>query len=509
MAEATSEAGRAAGAAATAAGAAADEPQIVILGAGMSGICMAIELKRAGIDSFVVLEQSGGVGGTWWDNTYPGAQCDVPSHLYRFSFAPKADWSRVFAPSREIQAYVEDCVRRYGVARHLRLHTEVRAAEYDAHAARWRVTTADGREFRPRCFVLSLGPLNHPRLPPGIEGFAGEVMHSARWNHGYDFRGKRVAVIGSAASAVQIVPTLAAQAAQLTVFQRSPSWIVARPDRPYSRLEQRLFRIPWCARAYRAWLYWRFEANFAAFKGRGPMYRLLTHMAEKHLTTQVPDAALRAKLRPRYPMGCKRILVASDFYPALGRANVELVTQAAAGFTASGVVAADGSHREVDAIVCATGFETTEPLARLSVRGSGGETLAAAWRDGPEAYHGITVAGFPNLFLLLGPNTGTGHTSVLIPIEAQARYVLACLRELERRGARSMDVRADVMRAHNAELQRRLAGTVWASPACTSWYKTRSGKILATYPGFITRYVRETRTPHYADYIFEPAVAPA
>jgi cation diffusion facilitator CzcD-associated flavoprotein CzcO len=289
------------------------------------------------------------------------------------------------------------------------------------------------------------------------------------------------------------------------VFQRTPSWIVARPDRRYSALEQRLFRVPLLARAYRAWLYWRFEANFAAFRGRGPMYRLLTHMADSHRARQVPDPALRERLRPSYPMGCKRILVASDFYPALGRANVELVAQAAAGFTTGGVVAADGTVREVDAIVCATGFETIEPLARLHVQGAGGRTLAAAWRDGPEAYHGITVAGFPNLFMLLGPNTGTGHTSVLIPIEAQARYTLACIRELARRGARSMDVRADVMRRHNAELQRRLAATVWASPSCTSWYKTRSGKILATYPGYITRYVRETRRPRYDDYVFEPA----
>jgi cation diffusion facilitator CzcD-associated flavoprotein CzcO len=481
------------------------EPEIAILGAGMSGICMAIELKRAGLDEFVVLEQSGGVGGTWWDNTYPGAQCDVPSHLYSFSFELKPDWTRVFAPSREIQGYVEHCVRRYGIERHLRLNTEVRAAEYDERAARWRLTTGQGLVLRPRFFVLSLGPLNHPRLAPGVEAFRGEVMHTARWNHRYDFRGKRVAVIGSAASAVQIVPSLAAQAAQLTVFQRTPSWIVARPDRPYRNLERRLFRVPLLARAYRAWLYWRFEANFAAFEGRGPMYRLLTHMAESHLTRQVPDPALREKLHPRYPMGCKRILVTSDFYPALGRANVELVAQAAAGFTATGVVAADGTVREVDAIVCATGFETIAPLAQLPIRGAAGRTLAAAWRDGPEAYHGITVAGFPNLFMLLGPNTGTGHTSVLIPIEAQARYTLACIRELARRGARSMDVRAEVMQRHNAELQRRLAATVWASPSCTSWYKTGSGKILATYPGYITRYVRETRRPRYADYAFEPA----
>ena len=238
------------------------------------------------------------------------------------------------------------------------------------------------------------------------------------------------------------------------------------------------------------------------------MYRLLTHMACSHLERQVPDPALRARLRPRYPIGCKRILIASDFYPALGRPNVSVVSHAASGFTASGIVGADGNVREVEAIVCATGFETVDPLARLPVRGTGGQSLAAAWRDGPEAYHGITVAGFPNLFMMLGPNTGTGHTSVLIPIEAQARYALACIREVERRGARSLDVRVNVMRRHNDALQERLARTVWASPACTSWYKNAAGKILATYPGYITRYVLETRRPRFTDYVFEPAAAP-
>jgi cation diffusion facilitator CzcD-associated flavoprotein CzcO len=485
------------------------EPEVVILGAGMSGICMAIELKRAGIDSFVVLEQSTGVGGTWWDNSYPGAQCDVPSHLYSFSFELKPDWSRVFAPSSEIQHYVEHCVRRYALAAHLRLGAEVTEAVWDEPAGRWRVTTKQGQVLRPRVFVLSLGPLNQPRLPAGVERFGGEVMHTARWNHRYDFRGKCVAVVGSAASAVQVVPALAERVARLTVYQRTASWIVARPDRLYGRLARRLFRIPPLARAYRAWLYWRFEANFAAFKGHGFMYRLLTHMAERHLRRQVADPALRDRLRPGYPMGCKRILVTSDFYPALQHSHVELVTQAASTFATNGIVAADGSVREFDAIVCATGFETLEPLAHLDVRGRGGCSLAAAWQGGPEAYFGLAVAGFPNLFLLLGPNTGTGHTSVLIPIEAQARYVRACLGELRRRGARSMDVRADVLRDHNAELQRRLTKTVWASPACTSWYKTPSGKILATYPGYITRYVRETRRPRYADYHFEPDAAAA
>ena len=501
MSASTTTADRAAGPAA------GTDPDVVVQGAGMSGICMAVMLKRAGIESFVVLEQSAGVGGTWWDNSYPGAQCDVPSHLYGFSFAPNPAWTRVFAPSSEIRDYLARCVERFRIAPHLRLSTRVAAAAYDEAAARWTITTERGERLRPRCFVLSLGPLNHPRYPAGLDRFRGTVMHTARWNHQYDFRGKRVAVIGSAASAVQVVPRLAAEAAQLSVFQRTPSWIVPRPDRVYTRLERGLFRIRAVLRALRWLRYWEFELRFAAFKGHGAMHWFLTRMARRHLEDQVADSSLRARLRPSYPIGCKRILLASDFYPALGEGHVELVTQAAAGFTPEGVVSADGALRPFDAIVCATGFETIEPLAGLPIRGRGGLELAAAWRDGAEAYRGVTVAGFPNLFMLLGPNTGTGHTSVLVPIEAQARYVVACIRELAQRGAASLEVRADVMRQHNEALQRRLARTVWASTSCTSWYKTAAGRVLALYPGYITRYVLEMRRPRPADFTFEPAAS--
>lgn len=479
-------------------------PEIVIQGAGMSGIAMAIALKRAGHHSFVVLEQSAGAGGTWWDNRYPGAQCDVPSHLYSFSFELKRDWTRVFAPAAEIQRYVEDCIERHALAPHLRFGREVVRAGYDARDSRWTVHTRDGEVYRPRFFIVSLGPLNHARLPAGIEAYRGTVMHTARWNHAYSFAGRRVAVIGSAASAVQVVPTLATQASRLTIFQRTPSWILDRPDRAYGALARTLFALPGAARVYRSWLYWRFEANAFAFKGHGFFYWLLGRMARRHLESQVADPALRARLTPNYPLGCKRVLITRDYYPALQRANVELVPLAAASFTATGVVAADGSHHEVDAIVCATGFETLDPLAAIDLRGRDGHALSTAWADGPQAYRGVTVAGFPNLFLLLGPNTGTGHTSVLIPIEAQVRHVLACLDEVRRRGARALEVCAAAMQDNNADLQRRLADIVWSSPACTSWYKTASGRVLATYPGFITRYVLETRRPRFDDYRFEP-----
>jgi len=473
------------------------EPRIVILGAGMSGVCMGILLKRAGIDSFVILERSPAVGGTWWDNVYPGAQCDVRSHLYSFSFEPNPDWSRAFAPSREIQRYVEHCVDKYGLRAHLRLNTTLAAATWDGAGSRWLLQMADGSLLRTRHFIASAGPLSQPRLPSGIGAFRGVVMHSARWDPTYDFRGKRVALIGSAASAVQIVPTIAATAASLTIFQRTPSWILPRPDRAHRAIEKSLLRVRALARLNRWWHYWVHDVRYLAFSGRGPVHRTMAALADRHRCQQVASPALRAALRPDYPMGCKRVLISSDFYPALGRPNVELVPRAAATFTTDAVVTADGSSWPVDAIICATGFQTTELLADITVRGVAGTTLREAAPGGPEAYRGTMVAGYPNFFLLLGPNTATGHTSALIAVEAQAGYILKCIRHLERIGAASMDVTTRASHLYNRLVQDRLARTVWASPACSSWYKTTAGKILAIYPGYITRLLLELRSPDF------------
>ncbi len=478
------------------------DPDVVIVGAGMSGIAAATGLKRAGLESFLILEKSAGVGGTWWDNRYPGAQCDVPSHLYSFSFDPNPDWSRMFAPGDEIQAYAERCVAHLDLGRHLRLGVCVTEARWQEADGRWQVTTDRGEILRPRIFVVSLGPLSRPRLPSGIDAFAGVVMHTSRWDPAHDFTGRRVAVIGSAASAVQVVPMLAKVAGHLTVYQRTPSWIVARPDRPYGRAERALFRLgPW-ARLYRWWLYWQFESRITAFRGRGLVHAVLKRMARRHLEDQVPDPALREQLRPDYPVGCKRILLSNEYYPALMRPNVQLVPCAARSFTRDGVIASDGTETRVDAIVCATGFDTMDSLAALRIEGRDGQALADTWRDGPEAYRGVAVPGFPNLFLMLGPNTATGHTSVLIPIEAQARYVADCIQELDRRGARSLEVRPGPTQAYNDAIQARLADTVWTSPACQSWYKTPSGRVLAIYPGAITRYALGLRRPRFEDYTF-------
>jgi len=475
-------------------------PSVVILGAGMSGICMGILLKRAGFEDFTIVERSTAVGGTWWDNVYPGVQCDVHSQLYSFSFKPTPDWSRTFATGAEIRAYAERCVDQYDLRRHLRLGTTLREARYEPARGGWHLTTTDGESLQARVFVCSVGPLNRPRMPPGLAAFQGEVMHSARWNRDFDFAHKRVALIGSAASAIQIAPELATRAARLSIFQRSPSWILPRPDRTYGHLARRLLRVWPIGRASRYWQYWLHDVRYAAFRGHGPLYRVMVGLADRHRVRQVRDPQLCRSLRPSYPMGCKRVLISSGFYPTLGRPNVELIQEAAESFEAGRVVGARGTVREVDAIVCATGFEATTLMPDLRVVGLAGRELASAASDGADAYRGISVPGFPNLFLLLGPNTGGGHTSALIPIEAQAAYIVRCVRRLARNPGVSLDVKRSAEEAYNRRIQDRLARTVWTSPACTSWYKTPSGKVVGIYPGPVTRYVLEMRRPDFSAY---------
>lgn len=479
------------------------QPRIVILGAGMSGLCMGVRLRQAGVRDFTLLEKSPALGGTWWDNTYPGAQCDVRSHLYCFSFAPNPDWSRVYAPQAEIRDYMERVARRWSLHERIRFGTELAAARFDAAEGVWDLRTRAGETLEADVLVCSTGPLSTPRFPdiPGLQDFGGRCVHSARWEHGLDLAGKTVAVIGTAASAVQLVPRLARSAARLHVFQRTPSWIVPRMDRAYRPWEKALFRLPLAGRLPRWWQYWLHERNRLGFNPGTRMAKLFEGFALSHLARQVPDAALREKLTPGYPLGCKRVLPSNDYYPALTQPHVELVTDPIERMDATGLVTADGRHRAVDAVVCATGFDTQHLLGSVAVTGLDGQRLSEAWRDAPRAYHGITVAGFPNLFLLLGPNTGTGHTSTLLYIEAQAGYALRCLEELRCRGGRWLSVKPEVMEAHNRALQQRLSTTVWAGP-CSSWYKTPSGHISAIWPGFTREYVRGVRAPRFEDYVF-------
>lgn len=476
------------------------EHEVVIMGAGMSGVCMGIGLNRAGIRDWVMLEKQPGVGGTWWDNTYPGAHVDVPSPVYAFSFAPNPRWSRRFASAPEIQRYAQALADRHHLGARTRLGTELTEARFDDTTGHWHLRTARGDTLRARFFVCSTGPLNQPRWPdiPGLGSFAGDRLHSARWNHRTPLAGRRVAVIGTGSTASQLVPPIAAQAARLHVFQRTANWVLPRLDRRYGWLDHLLARLPpyavftrWAWTQVLEWGRRGFDEGTVARRG-------MLKTAALHRDRQVPDPALRDALTPTYPLGCKRIIYSNDFYPALTRPHVELVTTGIERITPRGIVTTDGRERPVDVLVCATGFDTVQLLSSVQVTGLGGQTLRQAWSQGPQAYHGISVAGFPNLFLMLGPNTATGHTSTLLYIEPEVRHAITCMQRVRQAGQRWIAVRPEVMTEHNRALQQRLGGSVWAQ--CRSWYRMEGGKIVALFPGFTAEYVRAVWPPRAADY---------
>src|SRR5215470_9268775 len=473
--------------------------RVAIIGAGVSGLCMAIQLKRAGIDSFVVLERAGDVGGVWRDNVYPGAACDLPAHLYSYSFAQSADWTRVYATQPEILGYLRRCAHEHGVGPHLRFGREVTQARFDPAARLWRLRTAAGEEYAARVLVAATGQLANPRLPPipGRESFAGRAFHSACWDRDLDLAGRTVAVIGNGCSAVQLVPQIAGRVGRLHVYQRSPKWVIPKADVGVAPAVRGLFRRwPWLAAAYRGT--WFFFAETIAYSPirRGVFGRLLTAVARRHLRRQVTDPALRARLTPDYPLGCNRMILSNDYYPALTRDNVELVTDGIARIVPTGIETVDGVVRPADVIVYATGFESTRFLGQLDVVGPTGP-LSAAWQDGAAAHLGITVPGFPNFFLLYGPNTSSGNNSVVYMVQNQVRYVLGCLDLIGAGGV--LDARAEAFDRYQRELESRLRGTVWAG-GCSSWYKTGSGRITNTWPRRAVDYRRATRRPHRADF---------
>ena len=478
------------------------EHTVVILGAGMSGLCMAIQLKNAGLHDFVILEQSAGLGGTWWDNTYPGAHVDVPAPLYSFSFAPNPHWTRRFASAPEIQAYMRRVAEQHGIGPHIRCRTRVADARFDEASGHWQLATAAGQRLQARFFVCSTGPLSQARWPdiPGLDNFQGARLHSARWDHGVDLAGQRVAVIGTGSTASQLIPPIAEQAAQLHVFQRTANWVLPRLDRRYHALDRLLARLPPYAALVRGVWYRVLEWGRKGFDEGTAARKGMLKTAAMHRERQVADPALRAQLTPTYPLGCKRLIYSNDYLRSFNRPNTELVTTAITRITAHGIVTADGRERPVDALVCATGFETVQLLSGTTITGRGGRTLREAWQDGPEAFHGLTVAGFPNLFLMLGPNTATGHTSTLLYIEPGVQYAIACMQQVLGRGGRWLDIKPEVFRAHNDALQARLKGSVWTT--CQSWYRTEGGKVIALWPGFTDEYRRAIAKPNFADYSF-------
>jgi cation diffusion facilitator CzcD-associated flavoprotein CzcO len=467
--------------------------EVAIVGAGFSGIAMAAKLRRAGREDFVVFERGSDVGGTWRDNHYPGCACDVPSHVYSFSFAPNPDWTTTYAEQGEILAYLRRVAASEGVLAHVRFGCDVEEARWDEAAARWRIRTAEG-EFAARALVNAAGPFSDPKLPevPGLGGFEGEVFHSAEWDHDYDLSGKRVAVIGTGASSIQFVPRIQPQVASLRLFQRTPPWIVPRTSRPLSELEHRLYRrFPGAQQAMRGAVSLAREA-IAIPMVQARLSAIIRAVAASHLRRQVPDRALRAKLTPDYAPGCKRILISNDYLPALAEPNVEVIASGLGEVRPRSVLALDGSEREVDAVIFGTGFNVTEPPIATRIHGADGRTLSGAWADtGMQAHRGTTVAGFPNFFFLLGPNTGLGHNSVMLMAEAQADYTVQALGFLDRGALAAIEPLPAAQARWNDEVHERGRGTVWVDGGCASWYLDRHGRNTTVWPGFSTSFRRE------------------
>jgi cation diffusion facilitator CzcD-associated flavoprotein CzcO len=482
---------------------AVEKVDVCIVGSGVSGIGMAVNLLREGKRSFVILEKAESVGGTWRDNTYPGCACDVSSQLYSFSFAPKPDWARMYAAQPEIRAYLEACVEKFGIRPFCRFGAEVARARYDSDAAAWTIEAKDGRVFHARLLVFGVGGLHQPALPdlPGLQTFEGNAFHSSRWNHSASLHGKSVAVIGTGASAIQFIPKIQPQVSALHVYQRTPAWIVSKTDTVIAKGVQRAFaRFPPLQKALRFAVWARSELFGLTYYKRS-LPDVGEYLARKHLEDQVPEGELRAALTPNYRAGCKRLLISNDFYPAIAQSNVSLITHGIREITKDSVITGDGTERKTEIIVYGTGFHATRLLEGVDVVGTGDVRLADVWKGSPEAFLGITVTGFPNLFLLMGPNTALGHNSVLTMIEAQIAYVMSALAMLEKLKARALEVRADRQAAFVQEVQARLEGTVWQS-GCKSWYQAADGKNRALWPGSVLEYIRRTKRLEPSDYRF-------
>jgi cation diffusion facilitator CzcD-associated flavoprotein CzcO len=477
---------------------------VLIVGAGFSGLCMGIKLLEAGMKSFLIIEKSCEIGGTWWDNRYPGCACDIPSHLYSFSFAPSTEWSRMYPGQQEIHDYLKRCVERYGLAPYLRLNTRFQEAIWDESGGAWDVTAGDGMQIRARVLVSGMGALHVPRYPqlPGLERFSGPAFHSSAWDYGVDLDGKSVAVVGTGASAIQFVPQIAPRVGQLYLFQRTPPWIVPRLDFAISeKWKQRFRRVPLTRWAFRQYIFWRQEFRVLGFLGNESIRKKAEEIALRHMARSIRDPKLRAALTPNYQLGCKRVLVSDDYYPTLTRSNVELVTEGIAEVCKHSIVTRDGVERPIDVLIYGSGFRATEPLIGCRIVGKGGVEIHDAWGKRMTAYLGVTVNGFPNFFMLLGPNTGLGHNSVVLMIEAQVRYAMNCLKLMQRKKQRVLEVRPEIQQSFVQEIYRRMSGTVWQSGGCHSWYQDQNtGEITTLWPGSVISYLHRMRSVSPSEY---------
>jgi cation diffusion facilitator CzcD-associated flavoprotein CzcO len=476
-------------------------PSVIVIGAGFGGLGVGIELLRAGFTNLTILEKADDIGGVWRDNTYPNAACDVPSSLYSWSFAPNPTWGHRYSRQNEILDYIHSAAAEFGVRDYVRTGQEVESAAYDEEASRWRVTTAAGEVLEADVLIPALGQLSRPVIPdlPGAASFDGPAFHSAQWDHSVDLRGKRVAVIGTGASAIQFVPGIVDQVGEMTVFQRSAPYVVPKPDREYTRRHHAAFtRFP-RTQAFGRQLTWLLseQLNRALVEG-GAVMKLLNARWRIQLRRQVPDATLRAKLTPTDPMGCKRILFSNEWYPALARDHVDVVTDNVTGLEPTGVRTGDGTLHPADVVIYGTGFAATQFLAPLAIRGVGGQDVHEFWKLGAHAHLGITVPGFPNLFLVYGPNTNLGGSSIIGMMESQAGYIVQAVKFLAS-GVAAVEVRSEVSEEFDEEMQRRLSGSVWNS--CHNWYHQDGGRISTNWPGQVVEYKERTATFRPADFV--------
>ncbi len=486
-------------------------PTIAIIGAGLGGLCAGIKLKEAGFNDVVILEKAAKVGGTWRDNSYPGCCCDVPVSLYQFSFAPSLSWSHIYPRAAEVQQYTETLADNFGLRPHLKLNEETKSAVWDEQRSVWKLTTSAGKTYEANAIVAGLGQLNRPLMPKiaGMETFKGPAFHSARWDHSVKLAGKRVAIIGSAASAVQIIPEIAKDVAHLSVFQRTPNWVVPRLDRPITEEEKALaMTVPHVAMMARDMVYQNADHFFwQAFSWTKEGRAAYTRVALNQLEEQVADPALRKKLTPDYPIGCKRILYTDDYYPALTRPNVKLVTDAIARMSPTGIDTKDGKSHDFDVIVYATGFETTGWHWSVDIVGKGGRRLNDEWANGPQAYLGISVAKFPNMFVLYGPNTNLGHNSITFMLERQVEYAVKAISDMKARNLSSMEVTEKAQDRFNGDLQAALGKTTWADPNCRSWYKDAKGNITQNWSSHTRDYASATEKVAWDDYAVQTRVS--
>lgn len=471
------------------------DTEIIIIGTGFSGICMGIKLKEEGINSFIILEKAADIGGTWRDNTYPGCACDIKSHLYSYSFEPNPDWSRKFSPQPEIWDYLKHCVTKYGLTPHIRFGWEMKAARYDDDSCTWTLHNAKSEQLSAKIFILGAGGLHIPSIPNirGIGSFTGKLFHSAQWDHTYDLNGKTVAVIGTGASSIQFVPEIVPRVKKLYLFQRTAPWVLPKPDGQINGFSKKLFRLfPLTQKLARGYIYSFNEFWAIGFNKSRTILKVAEWLGMRHLKQQVKDEKLRRKLTPHFPIGCKRILFSNNYYPSLTQPHVEVVTDAIESIGKDFIRTADGTERKTDAILCGTGFHVIDSFQFINISGSKGLRLSELWKEKPEAFLGTTVHGFPNLFFLTGPNTGLGHNSVIYIIESQVAYIMDCIRMMQQRSLKYLNVKKEVQDAFNRMIDKLSENTVFRA-GCKSWYITASGKNPVIWPGYTFTFRRLTK----------------